>query len=98
MTERMSKKKKSALGLNMTALTTAVLIEQGYLQPSKRGRPRVYPTDEEQVAAKRAQQKVCAKRHAERVRAARALMKATLEEPCGVKRTCSVADFKAQAL
>jgi hypothetical protein len=87
MTELMSKKICTRIKEAMTALTTAVLIEQGYLQPSKRGRPRVYPTDEEQAAAKRAQQKVCAKRHAERVRAARMLMKASLEEPCGVKRT-----------
>ena len=82
----------------MTALTTAALVEQGYLQPLKRGRPRLYPTVEEQAAAKREQQKVCSKRHAERVKAARTLMKASLEEPIGVRRTCSLADFTAQAL
>jgi hypothetical protein len=59
------------------------------------------------AAAKRAQQKVCSKRHAERVKAARMLMRAqsklldaavSLEEADGVRRTCSLADFSAQAL
>ena len=80
----------------MTTLTASVLVEQGYLQPLKRGRPRVYPTDEEQAAAKRAQQKVCARRHAERVKEARMLMKASLQESGSVRRTCSLADFSAQ--
>ena len=82
----------------MTALTASVLTEQGYLQPMKRGRPRVYPTTEEQLAAKRAQQKVCSKRHAERVKEARMLMKASLDECNNVRRTCSLADFTAQAV
>jgi hypothetical protein len=85
----------------MTALTTAALVEKGFLQPLKRGRPRLYPTAEEQAAAKREQQKVCSKRHTERVKAARTLMREQskmLEEACGVRRTCSLADFQAQAL
>jgi hypothetical protein len=96
MTEQPSEKNLHQELKSMTALTASVLVEQGFLQPLKRGRPRVYPTSEEQAAAKRAQQKVCARRHAERVKEARALMKATLQETDGVKRTCSLADFVAR--
>jgi len=50
------------------------LIDKGFLQPAKRGRPSIYATDEERKAAFRAQQKVCMKKHAERVREAKRRM------------------------
>ena len=43
------------------------LVEKGFLEPVKRGRPSLYSTDE----AHRAQQKQCIKRHAARVKDAR---------------------------
>ena len=50
------------------------LIEKGFLEPVKRGRPTLYATDEERHAVHRAQQKACVKRHAERVQDARKRM------------------------
>jgi hypothetical protein len=50
------------------------LVDKGFLQPAKRGRPSIYATDEERKAAFRAQQKVCMKKHAERVREAKQRM------------------------
>ena len=63
------------------------LISKGFLQPSKRGRPRIYPTPEESYAVKRQQQKECNLRHAERVKEARELLKRvgeSQEQPQGV--------------
>ena len=47
------------------------LVEKGFLEPVKRGRPSLYSTDEERHEAHRAQQKQCIKRHAARVKDAR---------------------------
>ena len=47
------------------------LIEKGFLQPSKRGRPSLYLDDEERKAVHRSQQKACVKRHAAKVKEAR---------------------------
>jgi hypothetical protein len=46
------------------------LIEKGFLQPIKKGRPPLYATDEERKQAHKTQQKACVKRHAERVQEA----------------------------
>jgi superfamily II DNA or RNA helicase len=56
------------------------LIEKGFLQPVKRGRPSIYATDEERKAAKKVQQKECVKRHAARVKEANRLLKASLAQ------------------
>ena len=50
------------------------LVEKGFLQPLKRGRPLLYETDEERRAVHRAQQRDCVRRHAERVKEARKRM------------------------
>ena len=50
------------------------LIEKGFLEPVKRGRPVLYATDEERLEVHRAQQKACVKLHAERVQDARKRM------------------------
>ena len=50
------------------------LIEKGFLEPVKRGRPTLYATDEERLEVHRAQQKACVKRHAERAQDARKRM------------------------
>lgn len=57
-----------------TSCTARELVEKGFLQPVKRGRPTIYATEEERKAAFRAQQKVCMKRHAERVKEAKRCM------------------------
>ena len=44
------------------------------LLATKRGRPTIYATEEERKAAFRAQQKVCMKKHAERVKEAKRRM------------------------
>ncbi len=56
-------------------ITVAELVSQGFLQPSKRGRPPLYETDEERLAVKRAQQRECMKRHNARVKEAFEQMK-----------------------
>lgn len=50
------------------------LIDNGFLEPIKRGRPCVYKTDEERQAAHKAQQRECMKRHSARLKEARARM------------------------
>ena len=55
-------------------VTVQELIEKGFLQPTKRGRPSLYSTDEERKAVHRAQQRACVKRHTERVKQAKQLM------------------------
>ena len=54
--------------------STSELVEMGFLKPAKRGRPPIYATDEERKAAFRAQQRVCMKKHAERVKEAKRCM------------------------
>ena len=56
------------------------LVEKGFLQPLKRGRPPLYKTDEERREVHRAQQRECVRRHAERVKQARRLMQETSPE------------------
>jgi hypothetical protein len=56
-----------------------VLHATGFLKPVKKGRPPIYETDEERRLAHKAQQKECTKRHAARVREARAQMLASLQ-------------------
>jgi len=56
------------------------LIEKGFLQPVKKGRPTLYATDEERKQVKKAQQKECVKRHAARVREANRLLKESLAQ------------------
>ena len=51
------------------------LIDVGLLIPVKRGRPCLYQTDEKRLAALKQQKKVCSLRYAERVKAARTLLK-----------------------
>ena len=51
------------------------LIDVGLLIPVKRGRPCLYQTDEERLATLKQQKKVCSLRDAERVKAARAILK-----------------------
>jgi hypothetical protein len=59
------------------------LIEKGFLQPVKRGRPALYATDEERLEVHRAQQRECVRKHALRVKEARRLMLETnIEVPC----------------
>ncbi len=50
------------------------LIDNGFLEPVKRGRPAVYTNDEERRAAHKVQQKECMKRHLARIKEARARM------------------------
>ena len=50
------------------------LIDNGFLEPIKRGRPCVYNTDEERRAAHKAQQRDCMKRHSARLKEARTRM------------------------
>jgi len=57
------------------------LVEKGFLQPLKRGRPSLYATDEERREVHRAQQRECVRRHAERVKEARRHMQAASLEP-----------------
>jgi hypothetical protein len=59
------------------------LVEKGFLQTLKRGRPSLYATDEQRHAVHRMQQRECVRRHAERVKEARRLMHETLiDVPC----------------
>ena len=55
--------------------TLQTLLDAGLLQPTKRGRPSIYENDEERLDALRRQKKVCSQRYAERVKAARTLLK-----------------------
>ena len=55
-------------------VTVKELIDKGFLQPTKRGRPSLYSSDEERKEVHRSQQRACVKRHAERVKEARQLM------------------------
>ena len=57
------------------------LVEKGFLQPIKRGRPPIYGSAEEKREAYRAQQRICVKRHADRVKEAQLLMKQALDKP-----------------
>ena len=57
------------------------LVEKGFLQPVKRGRPPLYATDEERRAVHRAQQRACVRRHAERVKEALRMMQEASDEP-----------------
>ena len=61
-------------GQKRNVCTTRELVEKGFLQPVKRGRPSIYATEEERKAAFRAQQKACMRKHAERVREAKRCM------------------------
>ena len=57
------------------------LVEKGFLQPVKRGRPPLYATDEERRAVHRAQQRACVRRHAQRVKEALRMMQEATDEP-----------------
>ena len=57
------------------------LVEKGFLQPVKRGRPPLYATDEERRAVHRAQQRACVRRHAQRVKEAMRIMQEASDEP-----------------
>lgn len=56
------------------------LVEKGFLQPAKRGRPSLYATDEERRAVHRAQQRECVRKHALRVKEALRLMQESSED------------------
>jgi len=73
----------------MPTASVQELIEKGFLQPSRRGRPRIYATPEESLAVKKTQQKECMKRHIARVREARELMNAC--------RGCTDSNLSVQA-
>ena len=62
------------MGARKQSVSLQELIEQGYLEPVKRGRPPLYASDEERRAVHHAQQKECVRRHNERVQTARKLM------------------------
>jgi hypothetical protein len=64
-----------------TRSSVSELVEKGFLQPMKRGRPPIYSNAEEKREAYRAQQRICVKRHAERVKEALLLMKQSLDQP-----------------
>jgi hypothetical protein len=55
--------------------TLQTLLDAGLLQPTKRGRPSIYENDEERLDALKQQKKLCSQRYAERVKAARILIK-----------------------
>ena len=59
----------------MPRYTLSELAQKGVAQPAKLGRPRLYETDEERLAAKKAQQRACVVRHAARVKEAMKLLK-----------------------
>ena len=50
------------------------LVEKGFLTPAKRGRPSLYTNDEERRRARQAQQRVCMKRHIDRLKEAKQRM------------------------
>ena len=54
------------------------LVEGGFLEKLKPGRPPIYHTDEERLAALREQKKACSKRHSDRLREARTRLAASL--------------------
>ena len=56
------------------------LQDQGLLQPSKRGRPPLYKTDEERREALLAQKRVCNRRYDKKLRTAQALLAASQSE------------------
>ena len=64
-----------------TRSSVSELVEKGFLQPMKRGRPPIYASAEEKHEAYRAQQRICVKRHAERVKEALLLMKQSQDRP-----------------
>ena len=59
----------------MPRYTLSELAQKGVAQPAKLGRPRLYATDEERLAVKKAQQRACVLRHAARVKEAMALLR-----------------------
>ena len=64
-----------------TRSSVSELVEKGFLQPMKRGRPPIYSNAEEKREAYRAQQRICVKRHADRVKEAQLLMKQSMDKP-----------------
>ena len=56
------------------------LFDEGFMSKSKRGRPSIYQTDEDRMAALRAQRKACSLRYTERLRAAMNLLKVSAEQ------------------
>ena len=77
----------------MPRATAQELIERGFLQQPRRGRPRIYATPEESLEVKKAQQRECVKRHAARIKEARELMKASeFEKIAAVVKVMSAAD------
>ena len=63
------------------------LVEKGFLTPAKRGRPSLYTTDEERCRARQAQQRVCMKRHNDRLKEAKQRMLAAAAEAANSKMT-----------
>ena len=55
------------------------LMDAGLLQPVKRGRPPIYENDEDRLAALKKQKKVCSQRYGERIKAARALLRESMQ-------------------
>ena len=72
--------RKKSMPRGQKVATFAELVSKGFLQPSKHGRPSLYETDEERLAAKQAQQKECMKRHYAKIKEARELLKVSEEE------------------
>jgi hypothetical protein len=52
----------------MVRALTSVLEQRGLLAPAKRGRPRIYTTDEERKAALKEQQRCCRQRCNKRIK------------------------------
>jgi hypothetical protein len=64
-----------------TSISIRELVEKGFLQPLKRGRPPLYATEEERREAHKAQQRECVKRHTARIKEARRAMNAVEAKP-----------------
>jgi hypothetical protein len=72
------------------------LIDAGVLHPLKRGRPPIYENDEERLAVLKSQKARCNKRHADRVKDARALFKERMRSASEAKNTTLVKEGPSQ--
>ena len=73
------------------------LVEKGFLTPAKRGRPSLYTTDEERFRARQAQQRVCMKRHNERLKEAKQRMLAAAEAAVSTRTLASYVSADASS-
>ena len=73
------------------------LVEKGFLTPAKRGRPCLYSTDEERRTVRQAQQRVCMKRHNERLKEAKQRMLAAAEAAASTRTLASYVSADASS-